>query len=205
MRVLSTAALLGLVLCSAGARAQERRLASPPGRSATEVKGHYDEREGYVAGRWIEILYGRPIKRGRDLWGPPDFAEALNDGAEVWRAGANYSTRLRTELPLVIAGKRLEPGEYTLFIELSREAWTLIVSSWPAQTDGYDYENKDALFGAFGYTPDRDVARAPMRLERISWSFDQLSWQFLDMSDAGGRLALFWDDRMASVPFEIAD
>lgn len=179
-------------------------MASPAGRSATEVGGRFDVREGYVEGRWIEVLYGRPIKRGRDLWGPDDFAEALNDGAEIWRAGANYTTRLRTEVALGIGGARVDPGEYTLFIQLSRETWTFVVSTWPAQTT-YDYENKEALFGAYYYTSDRDVVRTRMTLEELSVSFDQLSWQFLDMTDSGGRLALVWDTKMASVPFVVLD
>lgn len=185
--------------------AQERRILSPPGHSAVQVGGTFDPVQyGYLGGQWIGVYYGRPLKRGRDLFGPPDWAEMLNDGAPVWRAGANQSTRLVTEAPLVIAGTRVEPGEYTLFIDLSDEVWTFIVSTWPAQ-ETYDYENRDALFGAFEYTDDRDVLRTPMELETLPLAFDQLSWQFLDMTASGGRLALIWDTRMASVAFTVAD
>ena len=159
---------------------------------------------GYLGGSWIDVYYGRPLKRGRDLFGPPDWAEMLNDGAPVWRAGANQSTRLVTEAPLIIAGTRVDPGEYTLFIDLSDEAWTFIVSTWPAQ-ETYDYENRDALFGAFEYTDERDVLRTPMELETLPVAFDQLSWQFLDVTASGGRLALIWDTKMASVRFSVAE
>ena len=149
------------------------------------------------------MKYGRPVRRGRDIFGPPDFIAFLNDGAPVWRAGANYTTRLVTELPLVIGGERLEPGEYTLFIQLDPERWTLIVSTWPAQ-EVYDYDDREALFGAYGYTPDRDVVRTSMTLEPLPSSFEQLSWQFLDVTTEGGRLAILWDRQMASVPFLVA-
>lgn len=192
------------VAIPAAPRAQARRPASPAGTSATEMGGKYDERRGYIGGKWIEIKYGRPIKRNRALFGPPDFADALNDGAPVWRAGANVSTRLVTEMPLVMGGKTVAPGEYTVFIDLKRADWTFIVSTWPAQLNGYDVTNKDALFGAFDYTPDKDVVRTPMKLETLPYSFDQLSWEFLDITDAGGRLAIFWDKQMASVPFTVA-
>ena len=195
-------AIVLLVALGSGAEAQPRRIASPAGSSAVEVGGRFDEREGFVGGKWIEIDYGRPIRRGRDLFGPPDFAEALEDGAEVWRAGANYTTQLRTETPLVIHGVRVEPGGYTVFIELGRDSWTFILSTWPAQKV-YDYENKEALFGAYYYTPDRDVVRAPMTLEKLPHSFEQLSWQFLDMTDQGGRLALIWENELASIAFQI--
>lgn len=192
-------------LLAAGALAQERRLRSPPGHSAAQVGGAFDPVQyGYLGGPWIDVYYGRPLKRGRDLFGPPDWAAMLNDGAPVWRAGANQSTRLVTEAPLIIGGARVEPGEYTLFIELSDDVWTFIVSTWPAQRT-YDHENRDALFGAFDYTDDRDVLRTPMALETLPVSFEQLSWQFLDVTARGGRLALLWDDRMASVRFTVAE
>ena len=184
---------------------QERRILSPPGHSAVQVGGTFDPVQyGYLGGRWIDVYYGRPLKRGRDLFGPPDWAEMLNDGAPVWRAGANQSTRLVTEAPLVIGDTRVEPGEYTLFIDLSDEAWTFILSTWPAQ-ETYDFENRDALFGAFEYTDDRDVLRTTMELETLPVAFDQLSWQFLDMTATGGRLALLWDTKMASVRFSVAE
>lgn len=199
------AVIIALAAAQDAARAQERRILSPPGHSAVQVGGTFDPVQyGYLGGAWIDVYYGRPLKRGRDLFGPPDWAEMLNDGAPVWRAGANQSTRLVTEAPLTIAGTRVEPGEYTLFIDLSDEVWTFIVSTWPSQ-ETYDYENRNALFGAFEYTDDRDVLRTPMALETLPVAFDQLSWQFLDMTASGGRLALIWDRKMASVAFTVAD
>jgi len=194
--------VLAALLAAGALSAQTRRIASPPGASATEVGGRYDEREGYVGGKWLEVRYGRPIKRGRDLFGPADYAEVLNDGAPVWRAGANVSTRLNIEVPILLGGRTIPVGEYSLFIDLQPKAWILIVSSWPAQTT-YDDKNKSALFGAYDYTADRDLVRVPMTRETLPYSFDQLSWQFLDVTDKGGQLALLWDRQIARVSFEI--
>src|ERR1700760_2448836 len=96
-----------ILLVGAGSKslAQDRRPASPVGASATEVGGKYDERIGYVGGKWLEVRYGRPIRRSRDLFGPSDYAEFLNDGAPIWRAGANVTTRLNTEVAIVVGGK----------------------------------------------------------------------------------------------------
>ena len=199
----SMVSVAALAAVPAGAAAQDRPL-SPPGHAATQVGGTHTVQYGNLHGAWLDVYYGRPIKRGRDLFGPPDWAEALNDGAPVWRAGANQTTRLVTEVPLSFAGTRVEPGEYTLFIDLSDEAWKFIVSAWPAQRN-YDFENREALFGAFDYTDDRDVLRMPMELATLPVAFDQLSWQFVDMTATGGRLALLWDNRMASVAFTVAE
>ena len=75
-------------------------------------------------------MYGRPIKRGRDLFGGAgaNYGKIVNPDAPVWRAGANQSTQLKTEVPLVINGKTVPPGTYTMFIDLKPNNWTLIVS-----------------------------------------------------------------------------
>jgi Protein of unknown function (DUF2911) len=205
-RLLTTATIAiaagGLVL------AQASRPASPAGMASTQILGHYTTPPGsdepvYQGGKWIDITYGRPIKRGRELWGAgATYGKMVLAGAPVWRAGANVSTRIKTEVPLVINGTTVAPGEYSLFIDLKPAHWTLIVSSWPAQTT-YDPNNKAALWGSFNYTPDKDVVRAPMTLATLPMSVDQLTWAFTDMSDAGGNLAIMWDRVMASVAFTV--
>jgi hypothetical protein len=205
-RVIATAAMavaIGAALFAQGGG----RPASPAGSSATQVGGKYatgQEGPVYQGGKWIEITYGRPIKRGRDVFGGTgaNYGKVVNPDAPVWRAGANTTTQLKTEVPLVINGKAVAPGTYTMFIDLKPNSWTLILSSWEAQTT-YDPNNKAQVFGAYGYTPDKDVVRAPMTLATLPMSVDQLTWNFTDMTDAGGRLTIMWDKTAASVPFKV--
>jgi DUF2911 family protein len=203
------AALLATSVISAQPPAAPSKPASPEGTAATQVGGQYvqgQRGQTYQGGKWIEITYGRPIKRGRDVYGSgANYAkDILVNGAKVWRAGANVSTRIKSEAPLSIAGKTMPAGEYSLFIDTkSPTDWTLIVSSWPAQTR-YDANNKDALWGSFGYTPDKDVLRAPMQISTLPYSVDQLTWSFVDMTANGGKLAIMWDKVMASVAFTVA-
>jgi len=180
---------------------------SPAGSSATQVGGKYvpgQEGPVYQGGKWIEMTYGRPIKRGRDLFGGTgaNYGKTVNPDAPVWRAGANETTQLKTEVPLVINGKTVPPGSYTVFIDLKPNNWTLIISSWQAQTR-FDPANKTALFGAYDYTPDKDVVRAPMTLTTLPMSIDQLTWNFTDMTDTGGKITIMWDKTVASVPFKV--
>jgi DUF2911 family protein len=203
-RVIAVAALA--IAAATYVAAQGTRPASPDGTSATQIRGKYvpgNDGATYQGGKWIEITYGRPIKRGRDLFpAGANYGKTVNPDAPVWRAGANVSTQLKTEVPLVINGKTVPPGTYTMFIDLKPNSWTLIVSRWEAQKE-FDQNNKTQLFGAFGYTPDKDVVRAPMTLTALPYSVDQLTWNFLDMSDAGGRIAITWDKNMAAVPFKV--
>jgi hypothetical protein len=191
---------------------------SPEGSAQVQVLGTWTKgerpsfalgRETYQGGKWIEITYGRPLQRGRDLFGSGENygKAALDVGAPgfpappVWRAGANVSTRLKTEVPLVFGDKTVPAGEYSLFIDLKPSVWTLIVSNWPAQAK-FDPQNKTALWGAYGYTPEKDVARIPMKVDTLPFAIDQLTWSFLDMTRDGGRMAIMWGKTMASAPFK---
>ena len=200
--VAATLAATAIVLAQGSGRP-----ASPSGTAATEIGGKYDPKAAeptYQGGKWIEITYGRPIKRGRDLFGGAGdkYGKIVNPDAPVWRAGANNSTQLKTEVPLVINGKTVAPGTYTMYIDLKPNAWTLIVSNWKAQTR-YDPKNTAEIWGAYGYTPDKDVVRAPMTVATLPFVVEQLTWAFTDMSDAGGKLTMMWDNKAASVAFKV--
>jgi hypothetical protein len=181
--------------------------ASPAGMAATQVGGKYAQvgtAQRYQDGKWIEISYGRPIMRQRqNLFGAgADYGKTLNSGAPVWRAGANQTTRLKTEVPLVFEGKTLPAGEYDVFVDLKETGWTIIFSTWPAQ-EKYDPKNKEALWGSFGYTPDKDVLRAPMTLAALPFSMDQFTIAFLDVTAADGKIAMMWDKTVATVAFKV--
>jgi hypothetical protein len=199
-------AVVGLV------RAQGQKPMSPTGTAAAQVQGTWVQgqrqsftlgRGSYQNGKWIELSFGRPLKRGRDLWGSGATygKDALVD-AKIWRAGANVSTQLTNEVPIAIGGKTLAPGTYTLFIDLKENNWTLVVSTLKAQPV-YDANNKTDVWGAYNYTPEKDVLRTKMKLETLPHAFEELSWQFVDMTPTGGTLALVWDRVMASVPFTV--
>jgi len=165
---------------------------SPAGSSATQI-----------GAQWIDITYGRPIKRGRDLWGSgADYGKLVLAGAPVWRAGANNTTTLKNEMPLVINGKTIAPGEYSVLIDLKPNAWTLILTTWPAQKT-YNPNNTTELWGGFNYQPGKDVVRAPMTLTTLPFSVDQLAWNFVDITNAGGKLAVMWDKQMAATAFTV--
>src|SRR5262249_19076189 len=143
--------------------AQANRPLSPEGTTSVQVLGKWvkSERQAYAmggeryeGGKWIDITYGRPMLRGREAfsgtgkdYGKSTIAQIPGDPeATVWRAGANVSTRLKTEVPLIIGGATIPPGEYSLFIDLKQPTeWTFIVSSWGAATK-IDPNIKDAIY-----------------------------------------------------------
>ncbi len=186
-----------------------RTVASPPGQAATQVGGKWVEPKPgaeprYTDGKWIVIDYARPILRGRqNIFGAgADYGKKVNSGAPVWRVGANATTRLRTEVPLLIGGKTLAAGDYSVFVDLKPGAWTLILSSQPYQQK-YDPANKTDTWGSYNYDPKFDVLRVPMTVKAGTDSIEQFTIQFVNMTDTGGTLEMAWDKTIAQVPFKV--
>ncbi len=151
------------------------------------------------------MTYSRPMLRGRtDIFGKgADYGKKVSDNEKVWRVGANATTKWKTEVPLMIGGKRVEPGSYAVFVELKEPAWTFILSTQPTQ-DKYDENDKTKIWGAYGYDPKFDVVRVPMTMVQPKASIDQFTIAFVDMTDDGGKLALAWERTAGVVPFTVA-
>ncbi len=186
-----------------------RMVASPPGQAAAQVGGKWvqpkpDAEPRYTDGKWLVIDYGRPILRGRqNIFGAgADYGKKVNSGAPVWRVGANATTRLRTDVPLVFDGKTLAAGNYSVFVDLKPGAWTLIFSSQPYQQK-YDPSNKTETWGSYNYDPKFDVLRVPMTVKAGADSVEQFTIQFVNMTDSGGTLEMGWDKTIAQAPFKV--
>lgn len=182
--------------------------ASPAGQAAIQVGGSWVKTDGggqrYEDGKWIVVDYGRPILRGRkDIFGSgAEYGKAVSGGAPVWRAGANATTRLTTQVPLTVGGKTIEPGVYSLFVDLKPDNWTLVVSSQPLQ-EKYDPNDKERLFGAYNYNPKFDVVRVPMTVQTSDTTLEQFAIAFTNVSDTSATLVLYWDRTVASVDLRV--
>jgi hypothetical protein len=182
---------------------------SPAGSAATQVAGKWaEEKPGaeprYKDGKWITVTYSRPILKGRQaIFGSgAEFGKKVSAGSPVWRAGANQTTRFKTEAPLVIAGKTILAGEYSLFVELKEGAWSLILSTQP-HLQKYDPKDKTATWGSDNYDPKFDLVKAPMKVSKAAVSFDQFTIGFVNMTQESGTLAMLWDKEMATVDFKV--
>lgn len=182
---------------------------SPAGSAATQVLGKWEaDKPGaeprYKDGKWITVTYARPILKGRqNIFGSgAEYGKKVSGGLPVWRAGANATTRIKTEASLVLAGKTLPAGEYSLFVELKEGAWTLVLSNQRA-LEKYDPKDKSATWGSDNYDPKFDLVRAPMKLTRGTDALDQFTIQFVNMTQQGGTLALGWDKEIAAVDFKV--
>jgi hypothetical protein len=71
----------------------------------------------------ITVTYGRPVARGRALFG------TLVPWDSVWHPGADSATRVVFDHDVLLEGHQLKSGEYSLWLIPREHApWTLIVS-----------------------------------------------------------------------------
>ena len=185
------ASVFALLLLSANL-ASAQRVASPRGESATQI-----------GDAWIVVDYSRPILRGRNgIFGSgEDYGKTVMGNAEVWRLGANKSTRLMTEVDMVFEAGTLPAGEYSLFADLAEDGWMLIISNHEAKDSGRD--EGPGLWGAYGYSEDMDVLRVPMEVTQREESLDQMTISFIDVTDSGGTIQFSWDTVTAWTTFSV--
>ena len=120
---------------------------------AQETRG---KAEATIKGRKISIDYGRPSLQGRDMIG-------MAKPGMTWRLGMDDATEIQTAATLVVGGKELKPGKYSLWArKTGATEWTL---AFHPQT------------GVWGDPPLETgyVAQVPLKLEKVANSAEQLT------------------------------
>ena len=116
-----------MILKSFYAHAASACLAMAVMSSAARSQGYPFSQRGtvtqMVAFTEITVSYGRPVARGRALFG------ALVPWDSVWHPGADSATRVTFNHDVRLEGKSLRAGEYSLWLIPREHAqWTVIVS-----------------------------------------------------------------------------
>ncbi|MBV9880905.1 MAG: DUF2911 domain-containing protein [Gemmatirosa sp.] len=145
---LAFAAALSVALCHAAADVR----AQPIPRSQLGTVSQS------VAGTRIEIVYRRPVARGRALFG------ALVPWGQVWSPSADSSARLTTSGPIEINGSLLAAGAYGVWAIPDSSAWTIVFSRVSAAFHLRYPAGQDAL-------RVRAVPRTGEHVETLSFQF----------------------------------
>jgi len=93
-----------------------------------------------IANTDLTIEYGRPVARGRALFG------ALVTYGRIWHPGADQGTTFATTREIQVNGQALPAGKYSLWTIPGAESWTFIFSrDAEAFHTSYPGESRDAL------------------------------------------------------------
>ena len=147
---------------------------------------------------YVRIVYSRPYKRGRsNIFGTKESG-ALVPYGERWRTGANEATEITVTRDVLVGGKKLQAGTYSLSTTPGPESWTLHFNS-KLGLDGL------GTFANNTFTPvdlaptDVLVVSAPAKQLPEDKEVDQLTFEF-EKSGAGADLVLRWIRTEMRVP-----
>jgi hypothetical protein len=174
--VITTAAMIGAL----PVMAQERHVS--PHETLSSV----------IDGNRVTITYGRPyaVKPGtteiRKIWG------TLVPYGKPWRMGADEATTLITQKPIVLGGKTVPAGVYTLYM-------------MPSETGTSQMAISTAL-GGWGIPVDttHDLAQVDLTKAALDKPVDQFTMGVEKNPAGGGVLKLSWESSQFSVPFTVA-
>lgn len=77
----------------------------------------------WVGGARIDIMYRRPVARGRELFG------ALVPWGRVWTPSADSAARIILSTPIEVNGARLAAGSYSIWMIPDSATWTVVFNS----------------------------------------------------------------------------
>jgi DUF2911 family protein len=131
-------------------------------------------------GTTIKTDYSSPRVKGRKIYGE------LVPFGQVWRTGANEATTFVASAGVVVGGKAVPAGSYTIFTVPSADKWTLIVNKKTGEWGiPYKYESDEQA------RVDMKVSKLPSPVENFTI--------FYDKSAGGCTLRIDWATTRASV------
>lgn len=131
----------------------------------------------------IEVSYGRPAVRGREIFG------GLVPFDRVWRTGANEATTIRFSSDVTVEGKPLAAGLYSVHTIPGEDEWTIIFNSQAEQ------------WGSYQYDQEKDSLRVQVQPKASAHPHERLTFSFAGVDDDSTTLMLEWDE--LSVPIRI--
>src|SRR6202041_2186223 len=162
--------LLILVFTTAAFAQTGKSRPSPAASAACDLGG----------GKTIKTDYSSPRMKGRKIYGD------LVPFGEVWRTGANDATTFITSADVVVGGKTIPAGSYTIFTVPAADKWTLIVNKKTGEWGiPYKYESDELA------RVDMKVSSLPSPVENFMIAYDK--------SATGCTLRLDWETTRASV------
>lgn len=135
----------------------------------------------------IKVFYNRPYKKGREIFG------ALVPYGKVWRTGANEATTIEINKNIVIEGKTLKAGKYSLWTIPGPESWTIIFNAEYGQwgINSKAEANRD---------PARDVLTVDALVVQAKQEFEQFTISF-EKTGEDAEMVLIWDKTLVAMPF----
>ena len=132
----------------------------------------------------VEVVYSRPQKKGRDI-----FGDLIAYGS-TWRIGANEATEIIFHENAMVNGTEIKKGRYALFAEVNEDKWNMIFSK--------DYP----IWGAANRDQTKDVTSTEIAVSKEDEVVESLSIIFEDQEDGSVHMVIAWDQTRAKMPIK---
>ena len=133
----------------------------------------------------ITIDYCRPSVKGRVI-----FGELVPYG-QIWRTGANASTKIKFKDDVSIEGLEVPAGEYALYTIPGKDEWTIIIhtitSYWGV---GKDYKEAD------------DLLRFKVRPNTLNHKIETMAIEISDITTDNCYMEIKWDHTLVKFKIE---
>jgi hypothetical protein len=141
-------------------------------------------------GTYVRVVYGRPYKRNRDnIFGTKE-SKALVPFGERWRTGANEATEITVTRDVMVGGKKLAAGTYSVFTTPSADSWKFHFNSTLGLSGDGFFE--DGKFTPVDLGPtDVLVVEAKPKALAADKEVDQLTFSF-EKTATGADMVLQW-------------
>ena len=145
-----------------------------------------------VGDAYVKVTYGQPYKRDRDnIFGTKESGAVVPYG-EIWRTGANEATEITVTKDVMIAGKRLAAGTYSLFTTPGADLWKFHFNSLLGLDGTGTYDPVAEKFTPADLPPhDVLVVEAKPTLLAAASEVDQLTIAF-EKTATGADMVLRW-------------
>lgn len=135
----------------------------------------------------VDLEYSRPSAKGRKV-----FGELVPFG-EMWRTGANASTKVKFSDDATIGGTKLKAGTYAVYTTPGEKEWSVIfyknTGFWG--TPGKDFKEEDV------------AAKVTVPVQSVRDLVETFSMNFNNLRNNGADLEISWEYTKVTVPITV--
>ena len=133
----------------------------------------------------FEVNYSRPGMKDRVIFGD------LVPYGEVWRTGANSSTKIKFNEKVNIGGTDVDAGEYSIYTTPGESEWTVIISKNQGNYDKDEYKVED------------DAAKFTVKPSKLTDVVESFTIDFGTFTNNGCNLNISWDKTRITIPIKV--
>ena len=164
-----------IALISVGAYSQIQTPAPSPFQKIEQKVGLTD----------VTLEYSRPSMKGRTIFG------GLVPFGEIWRTGANASTKITFSDDVTIEGKNLKAGSYAIYTRPGQESWEV-----------YFYSDSNNWGTPSEWDDSKVAAVTKVKVYPLPMTVQSLTMTFGNLTNDSVELGILWDKTYVGIPIK---